>query len=205
MSQTTPHRHILRVDASMRHDGSVSRRLGDKLIAALRRRSGPGTLVSRDLADGEVGFIGEAWIGANFTPADRRDGAQKAELALSDALVAELQAADTLVLTLPIYNFGVPAALKAWIDQVARAGLTFRYTADGPVGLLAGKTAYVVVASGGTEVDGPIDFATGYLRHVLSFIGIRDVTVIAADALMKDADAALAKADAAIGRLSQAA
>lgn len=195
---------ILRVDASMRRAGSVSRDLGDKLIDALRRGASVTEVAGRDLADG-IALIDEDWIGANFTDAAARTEAQTRKLALSDALVAEIRAADILVIAAPIYNFGVPGALKAWIDQVARAGLTFRYTPDGPVGLLDGKKAYVVVASGGTAVDSPIDFATGYLRHVLGFIGIHDVTVIAADALMKDADAALARADAAIERAALAA
>ncbi len=86
-----------------------------------------------------------------------------------------MQAADTLVIGLPIYNFGVPAALKAWVDQVARAGVTFRYTETGPKGLLTGKRAIIAVASGGTEAGSDVDFATGYIRHVLGFIGITDV------------------------------
>ena len=93
-----------------------------------------------------------------------------------------------------IYNFGVPAALKAWIDQIARAGVTFKYTENGPVGLLDGKRAIIAVASGGTEVGSEIDFATGYMRHIMGFIGIHDVEVVAADQLMLDADAANSKA-----------
>jgi FMN-dependent NADH-azoreductase len=123
-------------------------------------------------------------------------------LALSDSLVAELQAADTVLITLPIWNFGIPSTLKAWIDQVARAGVTFRYTPDGPVGLLEGKRAILAVASGGTEVGSAIDFATDYLRHVLGFIGIHEVEIVAADRLMVDADASHAKADAAIDALA---
>ncbi|MEL6794138.1 MAG: NAD(P)H-dependent oxidoreductase, partial [Pseudomonadota bacterium] len=138
-------RQILRIDASMRRDGSTTRMLSDELVAALSA----GTVVTRDLADG-IDLIDEAWIGANFTdPAERTDE-QKARLAGSDALVEEIEAADTLVIGVPIYNFGVPAALKAWIDQIARAKRTFKYTENGPVGLLEDKTAYLVVASGGT-------------------------------------------------------
>jgi hypothetical protein len=108
--------------------------------------------------------------------------------------VAELKAADTLVIGLPIYNFGVPAALKAWVDQVARAGVTFKYSEYGPKGLLEGKRAIVAVASGGTEAGSDIDFATGYIRHVLGFIGITDVEFVTADRLMLDADGTMAKA-----------
>ena len=108
---------------------------------------------------------------------------QHAKLGESAAMVAELQQADVIVIGAPIYNFGVPASLKAWVDMIARARLTFRYTEQGAEGLLKGKKAYVVVASGGVPVDSPADFATPYLRQALKFIGITDVEVIAADRL----------------------
>ncbi|MEM9249055.1 MAG: NAD(P)H-dependent oxidoreductase [Pseudomonadota bacterium] len=189
---------LLRIDASARRDGSVSRELTDRIVTRLN----PASVVTRDLAVTPVPQIDEAWIGANFTPADTRTEAQRDTLSLSDTLVAEVQAADTLVIGLPIYNFGVPAALKAWIDQVARAGLTFRYSPDGPVGLLDGKRAIVAVASGGTKAGSDIDFATGYIRHVLGFIGITDVAFVTADALMADAEAAHATASAQIANLA---
>ncbi|MEM7720863.1 MAG: NAD(P)H-dependent oxidoreductase [Pseudomonadota bacterium] len=191
---------ILRIDASARRTGSISRELSDKIIA----RFGDATVVSRDLADG-LPLISETWVGANFTPADQRSDEQKATLALSDELVAEVKVADTLVIGLPIYNFGVPAALKAWVDLVARAGVTFQYTENGPKGLLEGKRAIVAVASGGTEVGSEIDFATGYIRHVLGFIGIHDVDFVSADRLMVDADASMAKANAQLDGLAVAA
>ena len=111
-------------------------------------------------------------------------------MAESDALIAEVQAADVLVIGVPVYNFGVPAALKAWIDMIARARETFKYTENGPVGLLTNKKAYLVVASGGTEVGSAIDFATPYMKHVMGFIGITDVTVISAGQQMMDEKAA---------------
>ena len=184
---------ILRVDASMRHQGSVSRHLADKLTDRLAC-----DVIRRDLAAETLPFVHEEWISANFTPADQRTDEQKAALAQSDALVAELEAADTLIIATPIYNFSVPAALKAWIDLVARAGLTFRYTENGPEGLLGGRKAYVIVATGGTEVGSDIDYATDYLKHVLGFIGITDINFIAADRLMVDEAAALAGAQAAL-------
>lgn len=171
---------VLRIDASARHAGSATRVLSDALIDALHRRHGGLALARRDLAEG-LPFIDEQWVAANVTAPDQRDARQRAALAGSDALVHELRQADVLVIGVPVYNFGVPAALKAWIDQVARARLTFNYTPQGPVGLLQGKKAYLVVASGGTEVGGPIDFATPYLRHVLAFLGITDVEVVSAD------------------------
>lgn len=191
---------ILRIDASARRTGSVSRDLTDKIVTKLDAD----TVVTRDLTT-PVPQIDEDWIGANFTPADDRTEAQREKLALSDQLVAEVQAADTIVIGLPIYNFGVPAALKAWIDQVARAGVTFRYTPEGPQGLLTGKRAIVAVASGGTQAGSDIDFATGYIRHVLGFIGITDVDFVTADRLMVDADASLKSAHDALEALSVAA
>jgi FMN-dependent NADH-azoreductase len=173
---------VLEIAASGRNDGSVSRRLSADLIAALEDRHGRIELTRRDLGKG-LPFVDEAWINANFTPAEERNAEQRTALAESDALVAELKGADVLVIGTPIYNFGVPAALKAWVDMVARARLTFRYTENGPKGLLEGKKAYVIVASGGVPVDSAVDFATPYLRHALSFIGITDVDVIAADRL----------------------
>lgn len=191
---------ILRIDASARREGSVSRDLSDKIIARL----GDASVVTRDLADG-VPLINETWIGANFTPADARSDAQGAALAMSDTLIAEIMAAETLVIGLPVYNFGVPAALKAWIDQIARAGLTFQYTETGPKGLLEGKRAIVAMASGGTEAGSDMDFATGYLRHVLGFVGIHDVTFVTADRLMVDAEASMGKALGQIEGLPSAA
>jgi len=188
---------VLRIDASARRDGSISRDLTDQVIDRLA----PETILTRDRADG-VPLIDEAWIGANFTPADDRSPEQQNALALSDTLVAELKAADTIVIGLPIYNFGVPAALKAWVDQVARAGVTFKYSENGPVGLLNGKRAVVVVASGGTEAGSAIDFASTYMRHVLGFIGIHDVELVTADRLMVDADASMKTAQSQLAALA---
>jgi len=181
--------HILRVDASARKAGSSSRALTDALIARLA----PANIVTRDLTEA-LPFVTEDWVGANFTDESERTDAQQAELALSDSLVDELVAADTLVIGTPIYNFAVPAALKAWIDLIARARKTFHYTANGPEGLLTDKKAYVLIASGGTEVGSEIDFASGYLRHILAFVGITDLTVIAADQQMMRGEAALDQA-----------
>ena len=189
--------HILRVDGSARVEGSISRDLTDKIIA----RMGAQTVTTRDLAQG-VPLIDEAWIGANFTPADDRSPEQVEKLATSEAMVAEVKAADTIVIGVPIYNFSVPAAVKAWIDQIARAGLTFKYTETGPKGLLEGKRAIVVIASGGVKSGSEVDYATNYMRHVLGFIGITDVEIVAADQMMVDADASMASANAAIDAIA---
>lgn len=192
----TQSNNILRIDASARKAGSSSRALTDALIARLA----PDNIVTRDLTE-VLPFVTEDWVGANFTDESERTEAQKAELALSDMLVDELFAADTLVIGTPIYNFAVPAALKAWIDLIARARKTFHYTANGPEGLLSGKKAYVLIASGGTEVGSEIDFASGYLRHVLGFVGITDVTIIAADQQMMKGEATVDEALADIARV----
>ena len=188
---------VLRIDSSPRRGQSVSRDLADRVIEKLT----PAQIVTRDVTEG-LPPVSEAWIEANFTPADQRSVGQVAQLSLSDELVAELESADVVVISLPIWNFGIPSTLKAWIDQVARAGQTFRYTADGPVGLLEGKRAIITVASGGTEVGSAIDFATGYLQHVLGFIGIHEVEVVAADRMMVDADTSMKNAEAAIEKLA---
>lgn len=181
----------------MRHQGSTTRELTDQVIAKLRPRS----TVVRDLAEG-IELVDEAWINANFTDPQERSEEQRDRLAGSDVLVQELRDADTVVIGMPIYNFGIPGALKAWIDLVARARETFRYTENGPVGLLEGKRAIIVAASGGTELNSGIDFATPYLRHALAFIGIEDVQIVSADRQMANAETARAKATSAIERLA---
>ena len=195
--------NILRIDASARRNGSVSRDLVDRLISRFTD-TGTTKVTTRDLADG-VPVIDETWVGANFTPAEARSIEQRAALALSDTLVAELQAADTVIIGLPIYNFGVPAALKAWIDLVARAGLTFEYTQTGPRGLLTDKKVIIAVASGGVKVGSDYDFATNYIRHVLGFIGLTDVTFLNADATAVDLEGTLKAARNAIDALPLAA
>jgi FMN-dependent NADH-azoreductase len=177
---------ILRVDASGRETGSVSRALADRVVARLST-GGPGAeIVRRDLSRTPPGFVDASWIDATFTPPGQRTESQRQALATSDELVTEVQRADVVVIATPVYNFGVPASLKAWVDMVARAGETFRYSDDGPVGLLHNKRAILVVASGGTALDGDTDFATPWLRHVLGFLGIHEVETVAADQLMLD-------------------
>lgn len=189
---------ILRVDASGRSAGSISRKLATHAVDSFASK-GAIQVTTRELSD--LPFVDEEWIGANFTPADKRDDAHRSKLALSDSLVAEVEAADTIIIATPIYNFGIPAPLKAWVDMIARTGLTFKYTETGPVGLLTGKRAIILVASGGTAMGSEIDFATPYLKHVLGFIGITDVTFIAADSLAENAEQKIADAFTAIEKL----
>lgn len=189
------HSRILRIDSSARTEASVSRMLADKLIEHLS----PDVVTSRDVA-GKMPFINEEWVGANFTPAENRTHEQKELLSFSDELIGEIKDADTLVISAPAYNFTVPASLKAWIDLVCRAGVTFRYTENGPEGLLEpGKKAYIVYASGGTPAGADYDYATSYLKHIMGFIGIYDVTVIAADQLGQNAEE---KIEAAVSSIS---
>jgi FMN-dependent NADH-azoreductase len=172
--------NLLRVDSSGRYEGSSTRALTDALIEALQARNSRIGVSVRDLARG-MPHVDESWIQANFTYADDRSDQQKDRLLYSDELVAEVQDADIIVIGVPIYNFGIPAALKAWVDMVARARLTFRYTENGPAGLLTGKRVYLVVASGGVAVDSAADFATPYMRQALRFLGITDINVVRAE------------------------
>ena len=187
---------VLNIQASARHDGSVTRQLSDKILTKIAADQ----TITRDLATG-LPLLDAAWLAANFTLADDRTDMQRETLALSDSLITEIKQADTIVIGSPVYNFSVPAVLKAWIDQIARVGVTFKYTPDGPVGLLSGKRAIIVIASGGTPVGSDIDYASGYLKHIMGFIGITDVTIIAADALGNDADAKIAAANDGIKQL----
>ena len=191
-------RTVLRIDSSARHEASVSRRLADRIVAQIE----PSRVIVRDLDAEPLPQVTEAWASGAYAPEAERTTEQRTALALSDALIEEIRAADVLVVGVPVYNFTVPAALKAWIDQVARAGVTFRYTESGPEGLVADKRVILAVASGGTEVGSPGDFATPYLRHVLGFLGMHDVEVVASDRLMMDPDASQARAEADLESLA---
>ncbi|MEL7280485.1 MAG: NAD(P)H-dependent oxidoreductase [Pseudomonadota bacterium] len=188
---------VLHIDSSARIDGSISRDLTANILGRY-----PGAdVITRDIGRTPLPQITDEWVSASFTPPEDRSSAQKDVLAVSDALVDELIAADTIVIGAPMYNFSVPAALKAWIDQVARPGRTFNYTADGPVGLLHGKRVIVAMATGGVPHGSDMDFAAPYLRFVLGFLGITDVSVVAADGANADEAAARAKAKASLDAL----
>lgn len=192
---------VLRIDSSGRVQNSVTRQLADVMIEQLRTQTPLLEVTTRDVAQG-LPFVNEEWINANFTDPATRTARQREVLADSDALVHELMAADVLIIGSPIYNFGIPATLKAWIDMIARARLTFRYGENGPVGLLSGKRAFLIIASGGTPIGSNIDFATGYLRHALGFVGITDVETIAAERMMAQGDTAREIAVAQIMQLA---
>jgi FMN-dependent NADH-azoreductase len=171
---------VLRLDASARSSASRSRAMADRFLGMLPAGA---QVRHRDLAREAPPFLDEAWVEANFTAPEARDGAQRAALAGSDALVDELLATDLLLIATPMYNFGIPAVLKAWIDQIARVGRTFRYGARGPEGLVPHTRAVVLLATGGTPVEGELDLVVPYLRQVLRFVGIDDLTVLSVAAL----------------------
>lgn len=198
-SRTNGALKVLAINSSGRNKDSVSRMLGKELVAALQDRYDDVVVRHRELSTG-TSLVNETWINANFTAAADRTPEQHDRLGESDELVAELQEADVIVLGVPMYNFGIPAALKAWVDMIARAGVTFRYTENGPQGLLQDKKAYLVVTTGGAPVDSAVDFATPYLRHLLGFIGIKDVEVVPADRLNSNRDESI---DAARSRIAE--
>ena len=179
--------NILRIDASASVSSSNSKKLGDELIARLGNIHTNTSVRQRDLNQ-NLYFIDESWVGANFTPVDERSQQQKQRLAFSDELIDEIKQADHIVLTTPMYNFGIPSSLKAWIDLICRAGVTFHYTADGPVGLVGNKQVDVIITTGGVPIQSPLDFVSGYLKQVFGFIGIDNVNIIAADQMNVDAD-----------------
>lgn len=177
--------NILHIDASAHFETSVSRKASAQIVEDLGE-----PVVRRDLAAQALPQIDAAWADARLTDPATRTSEDAQKLALSDQLIAELEAADTIVIGTPIYNFAAPAALKAWMDLVARPGVTFRYTSDGPEGLLKGKKAIITVASGGVPIESQADFLSSHLRFFLGFIGITDVTVLPAKDVINTSKAA---------------
>lgn len=171
---------LLVVQTSPRGAQSVSRQMTQRFLAAWRASHPDGLIVHRDLADSAPPFVSARWLQAYFTPPPAQSEAMKEELQLSDVLVGELLAADHLVISTPVYNYNVPASLKAWVDHIVRKGATLGF--DGR-GLVKGKAATLLMASGGVYTEGsPIrdrDLATQYLRLILGVIGIEDITVVA--------------------------
>ena len=190
---------ILRIDSSAQTETSQSRRLSNRIIDGLHALGKSPDVAVRDL-DEHLPQLDSAWIEANTTPIDDRTDDQRKTLALSDTLITEIEAADTLIIGVALYNFSIPASLKLWIDLVCRVRKTFAYSEDGPEGLMTGKKAIVCFASGGTAFGSDIDFASGYIRHILGFIGITDVKFITADKRFED-NQALTRADEAVDAL----
>lgn len=173
--------NLLHINSSVRHQGSLSRQLSAEFVAQWHATHPNDHIVERDLAAQPVPHLNEEIIGAFFTPSAARTAAQNQTAQLSEQLVAELFAADIIVIGAPMYNFSISSGLKAWIDHVARAGMTFKYTETGPVGLVTGKKVYVFTSRGGVYSSGPgkvMDFHETYLRAVLGFIGLTDITFV---------------------------
>lgn len=175
--------NILQINASARSEGANSTRVANSIVAQLQSANPAATLKQRDLASTPHPVLDETALGALFTPAEKRTPDQLTRVALDDALIAEVQAADVIVLGVPMYNFGVPAQLKNWIDAIARNGVTFSYTATGPKGLLTGKKVYVALARGGRYRGTEADSQVPYLKTVLGFLGMTDVHFIYAEGL----------------------
>lgn len=195
---------ILQINASARAESGNSTRLANAITAHLKSRHPAAEVEVRDLAKNPLPFLDEAGVTALFTPADQRTPEQVARIALDEAMIARVQAADVLVLGVPMYNFGVSVQLKSFIDSIARAGVTFRYTEAGPEGLIKGKRVYVACARGGVYRDTPADSQTPYLRQVLGFLGMTDVEFIYAEGMnlgAESAEKAFAAAEEAIAKL----
>ncbi len=201
--------NILQINSSVRRaqdeQGSVSTRLANELSARLQAAHAGAALNVRDLTNDPLPVLDEEALGALFTAADARTAEQAERVNLSDRLIDELQSADVIVIAAPMFNFHISAQLKNWIDAVARAGVTFKYTEQGPVGLVTGKKVYVVTSRGGVHRDQPSDHIVPYLRTVLGFLGMTDVEFIFAEGLNLGGDAAargLASARAQIAELT---
>lgn len=176
--------NVLHLDASILGDHSVSRQLTQQIVEALRLGTADLTVTHRDLVADPVPVSDGALLAARGTPADARSTAQQALVAQADTAIAQLFAADLLVIGAPMYNFSIPSQLKAWIDLISVAGVTFRYGPNGAEGLLTGRRAVVVATAGGQHAGKPSGIAhADYLKLLLNFLGVQDVRVVTAEGL----------------------
>lgn len=189
---------ILHLDSSARQEESVSRQLAKQLVHKIKKTEDE--VIYRDIS-GNIPFVAGIKGAGFIIPEEERTEQDKQLFQFSDELVDEFLAADTIVISSPIYNFGPPAAAKAWFDLVARAGRTFKYEATGPVGLVEGnKQVYLVITSGGVPAESPVDFCTPWFKQALTFLGIKNIEVIDASQL-NISDAKLVKAKEKINNL----
>ena len=196
---------LLQINTSLNSSEGLSSRLAAQYVAHWQQAQPQGRVLLRDLAADPVPHLTAERFQAFLAAPEARSIKQHALVAESDALIGELQAADTVVIGLPMYNFGIPSTLKSWIDHVARAGRTFRYTETGPLGLLADRPTVVFATRGGHYRGTPRDTQTPYLTHFLNFIGIRDIEFVYAEGLAMGEDArdlAIGQAHTAIQRLA---
>ncbi len=196
--------NILQINSSARAENSQSTRLAASIVERLRESQPDAVLTVRDLSRQPHPALDESALGALFTPSDQRTAEQHARVALDDSLIAELQAADAIVLGVPMYNFGVPVQLKNWIDAVARAGVTFRYTEKGPVGLVQNKKVYVALTRGGLYRDTPADTQVPYLQTFLGFLGMTDVQFFYAEGLAMGPEAERLALESARSQIGEA-
>jgi FMN-dependent NADH-azoreductase len=181
---------LLRIDSSSRRDGSHSRALADAFETAWSSRFPGATITRRDLAANPIGHIHETTIAGFYTPDEKLDAGLKGAVALSDELIEEVNAADTILIATPMYNFTVPSALKSWIDQIVRINRTFSYDGTNFTGLIKARRVVVVAAFGAGGYGGALasaDFVTPYLKFLFGFLGVSDVTVIPTEATTADA------------------
>ena len=190
---------IYQIDSSARKKGSTSRKLAKRLLNRIKKSEDK--IVYRDLDD-EMLFVAGLTESGMSIPENERNDQQKKMFNLSDKLIEELKSADTIIISVPVYNFGPPATLKAWSDLAARVKSTFKYSKDGKqIGLLSDKKVYIVITSGGTKVNGPEDFLTPWLVHVLKFFGIKDIEIIAADQMAFDKEKSIKEAENKIDQI----
>ncbi|HTH95246.1 MAG TPA: NAD(P)H-dependent oxidoreductase [Rhodocyclaceae bacterium] len=185
----TTQKTLVQINSSLFSDQGQSSTLADQFVAKWQATHADGKVVRHDLVKEEIPHLDGARFAAFLTKPEERNEVQKDVAAFSDRLINELRVADTLVIGLPLYNFGVPSHLKAYFDHVARAGETFKYTASGPEGLLTGKKAYIFATRGGQYSGTPLDTQTSYVRDFLAFVGITDVTFVYAEGLAYGDDA----------------
>jgi FMN-dependent NADH-azoreductase len=193
---------LLKINTSLLATGNANR-LADAFVAQWCEQHPEDRVIIRDLTHRPIPHLDETTLTGFFTPAEQRTPEQQAAVRLSNELVAELQAADVVVLGVPMYNFGIPSTLKAWVDHVARAGITFKYTENGPLGLVQGKQVFVLAARGGVHRDTPRDTQTAYLRNVLEFLGMTDVRFVYAEGLALRETAKHQTETAALGQIAE--
>ena len=191
--------NVLVIQSSPRGSDSFTRKLVAAIVTELGEKNQSSTVTVRDLALNPLPHLEEVHIAAFRAPPETHGPAHKDVLMRSDKIIAEVKAADVIVIGVPMYNFSIPSVLKSWIDHLARAGQTFRYTEKGPEGLVKGKKVYLALASGGIYSEGPykaFDFADSYMRAILGFIGVTDVTTFRVEGVAVPAkqEAALQKA-----------
>jgi len=194
---------ILLIKSSLNGEQSHSNTLSQSLVKQLNAK-GNVTIVRRDLAKDNLPHLTQAEMGAWMTDIAQRSQEQTDLATISDDLIEELKNSDTIVVAMPMYNFGVPSTFKAWVDRVARAGITFQYTENGPAGLLKDKTVIVVASRGGIYAGTQKDSQTQYLKDVFSFMGMEDITFIYAEGLnMLGSDERLAQAQQTINEFTR--